>query len=159
MNMYVIRFIDGSKLHITEEEYQKLAGKTGLVFFPDSKQTINLSSVSRIYPMTEEARSTDRSKQTQGILHDGSVVVKQFGQWFLLDGEKDEKGNLETRPDPEFYPEIRYNCIPTPQEYENTFKFLPVAEWTENILFLDKEKPQYLVSERKSTQGWSRISM
>lgn len=122
---YTIRFMDDSKTEITNEEFLKLAGRTGLVFIPSIRETINLSSISRIYPSENEPKETEH---TLGVLHDGSRVVRQFGQWYCIDGQKNENGHYETRPDPNFFPEVMMDSVPSVQEYETKYSALPFEE-------------------------------
>ena len=121
---YTIRFIDKSETTITDEEYAKLAGKTGLVFVPSTRETINMSSISRIF----ETGSQETNDHRVGVLHDGSRVVRQFGEWMCDDGERNDAGYLTTRPDPRFYPEVAKDCVPSVKTYETKFAALPPSE-------------------------------
>lgn len=122
---YIIQFIDGNTITITEDEYAKLAGRTGLVFIPSRRETLNMMSISRIYPEENAPKETDYH---YGILHDGTKVVRQFGQWYCLDGGIDEVGRYETRPDTEYYPEVALDGVPSPEDFEKHFQSLSPAE-------------------------------
>src|SRR3990167_836108 len=97
MDNYIIKFFDGTTLEITEEEYKRLVGKSGLVVIPSLRQTINTSSISRILPKKEYLTDNlmNRKKQSTGILHDGTHVIRYFGRWFLNNGSVDNKGKPE----------------------------------------------------------------
>jgi hypothetical protein len=146
---YIIKLISGDKITITEDEYKKLAGKTGLVFIPSLAETINMTSISRIYPENRDALTVDRSKQSEAVLSDGTRLIKQFGRWYCADGMRDDKGNLCVEPDAHYYPEMRLPVLPTPQEYEQKFKSLPVAEWGKLLSgAVDPERPQLDIGNR-----------
>lgn len=125
MNIFEVRLMNGQSTTITEEEYRKLQGKTGLVFVPSTGETINMASVSHILPYEE---SSDRSTQKIGVLHDGTRVMRQFGEWVDLDSPMDERGLHTVRLDPAYYPEVARDCVPTPEEFEREYRALPVAE-------------------------------
>lgn len=124
--MYTIKFIDQSELQITEEEYKKLAGKSGLVFIPSSKQTINMNSISRIFPVGTVSKKVEREKQMIGVTPEGETVEKRFGVWYY------QKSNNEFHYDDNGVCTLRYEgrqILPTPTEYESVFHVLPEKEW------------------------------
>lgn len=144
MNMYVICFMGGSKTEITEEEYQKLNGQEGLIFISRLRETINLSSVTRIYPKENEPEEQDHKI---GVLHDGSRVIRQFGQWFCLNGEVNEGGIYEVRPDPIYYPEVAKDCVPSVKTFEKKYQALPPEERKKAICGV--YKPERYLKETK----------
>jgi hypothetical protein len=150
---YVVSMMGGSTYRINEAEYRNLAGKSGLVHVPSLDMVINLSSVVKIESEERYAQSEvnriDRTKQNEGLLHDGTRMIKQFGQWFLADGERDENGRLVSKADPDYYPEIRSGVLPTYEEYETKFKSLPASKWSQTLIGRDMETPIEL-TERKS---------
>lgn len=125
MKLYTVKLMNGDKTNVTEEEYVKMAGKSGLVYVPSTKETINMSSISHILP-AEEAE--DRSKQKYGILHDGTRVIRQFGEWVDADSPIDERGHHTVRLDPQYYPETVRDSVPTPEEFERDLRHLPPSE-------------------------------
>ena len=140
MNTYTVKLINGDRTTVTEEEFRNLVGKTGLVFVPSTGETINLSSVSHILPA--ESDELDRSKQTNGVLHDGTRVMKQFGEWVDADSPIDERGLRTVRLDPKYYPEVARDCVPTPQEFEREYRALPIAERKAKMLAGKTEAPR-----------------
>jgi hypothetical protein len=74
----------------------------------------------------------DRKEQREGVLHDGTRVVKYFGQWYLS-GET-EDGKPSKIIDPQHYPEVARDCVPTPEEYYRHFERLPRAERLKQIV-------------------------
>ena len=112
---YQITMSGGDKYFIPEEEAKKIAGieAKGLTFVPSIKGFINLSFVQSVIP---EDR-IDRSKQTKGILHDGTKVIKKFGNWV-------DANNPEVHLLGEYYPEIVTDNVMTEEEYENKQKLL-----------------------------------
>lgn len=146
---YTIQFIDGSRITITEEEFAKLAGKSGLVFIPSIRETINMMSISRIYP-TENAPEDKDHKL--GVLHDGTRVIRQFGEWFCMAGERDEKGLYAVRPDVTFYREVAMDCVPSIETYQTKYQMLSTDERKAKMIE-GKDTARY---EREG--GFSRIS-
>ncbi len=139
MKTYIVKLINGDSTRITEEEYQKLAGKTGLVFVPSTGETINLASVSHILP---EDSDDSRERQKRGVLHDGTRVIKQFGEWVDADSPTDERGLRIVRLDPKYYPETARDCVPTPEEFEREYKALPPSERLEKMLAFSPAAPR-----------------
>ena len=114
-------------LTISEQEARTLAkiiaeGKQKSVILAG-----NIIAVSNISGVWNESAKEEQD-HTLGILHDGSRVVRQFGQWFCLNGAKNENGHYETRPDPAYFPEVAMDSVPSVQEYETKYKALPIEE-------------------------------
>lgn len=126
MTNFLVKLKNGDVVRITEDEYKKLAGKTGLIFIPSCGETIDMGMVAHI--LAEEKDEPDRSRQKFGVLHDGSKVVKQFGEWFDANSPIDEHGRHTVRLDPVYYPEVTKDCIPTPEEFEREYALLPPEE-------------------------------
>lgn len=126
---FIIKLINGGRELLTQAENEALM-KDGSVLCSRNGHYINRTSVSNSYPEGDERVVEPEKKQDQklGILHDGSRVIKQFGEWFSLDGERDEKGYYSTRLDPVYYPECGRDCVPTVQEFEAEYRALPNAE-------------------------------
>lgn len=119
MRAIIVSLMDGSKVQITEEEYTKLAGKTGLVFIPSIQETINMLSITRIYPLENQG---DEKNHKVGMLLDGRTVVKRFGQWYLMrDDLVNADGEYDCQPDPTDCPEIRYDCVPSVGDYQRKY--------------------------------------
>ena len=120
---------------INEEDYKNLIGKSGLIFLKSLGRAINTSWISEIVPEYEynlELRE-NRIKSTNGMLHDGTSVIRHFGRWYLSDGSfvADENGKA-TKPekeiDPLCYPEVARDCVPTITEYEQKYAQIPNKE-------------------------------
>jgi len=157
---YIITTFNGKVYEISEQDYKNLDGKTGLVYFSSIDLTLNLSSISMIERSDNVKKpAVDRLKQNEAILHDGTRVIKQFGQWFCADGSRNEQGMLETTIDPEYYPEINSGILPTPQEYEEKFKMIPSGSWVDELLRLKSADPENPISigERSSESGLTKI--
>lgn len=155
MTNYIVKFIDGSKSKITEDEYKKLAGRTGLVFIPSSQETLNLQSVSRIYPESQDNLGVNRNKQLEGVTPEGEVVIKRFGQWYYRDAneyQRDEQGQsiLEYRGQA---------LLPTPEEYEAEFKQLNAEQWPTKLIGKSAEVDDRLLLDRsnRTTQGFEKL--
>lgn len=117
--MYIIKMMDNTKFRVSRETYQKLSGKEGLVFIPELNVTINLSSVSSIYPVSDK-KKVEGGGQVEGFLHDGTRVIKKFGEWVIAGEETpDDKGNSQpVKLDKQYYPEVAADCVATTEEYQ-----------------------------------------
>ncbi len=124
---YIIKFMDGSTLQITEDDFNNLLDKKGLVAIKSAGEIINMSSVSRIVPYHKSDELEDKKNQKEGVLHDGTMVIRYFGSWYL-DDEFDENGKPMRRIDSEHYPEVQRDCVPTRKEYQLKYKSLPREE-------------------------------
>ena len=82
----------GDSFEITKEEAKNIQGKSGLVYVPSIDGMINISSISCVLPK-------ELVKKDSGYLHDGTKVVKKFGQWV-------DAGNPNVRLSTSFYPEL-----------------------------------------------------
>ena len=131
--IYIIKFMDGSTLKITEEDFKSLLDKKGLVAIKSAGEVINMSSISRIVPYHKSDELEDKKNQKEGMLHDGTLVIRHFGSWYL-DGDFDDKGNPWRRIDSEYYPEVQRDCVPTRKTFELKYKQLPRKERLELII-------------------------
>lgn len=125
--------MDGSTLEITESDYKNTIGKTGLIFIESIRQSFNTSIIARIVPKSKADELEDKKNQKEGILHDGKSVIRYFGSWYL-DGEFDDKGNPYKRIDPEYYPEIQRDCVPTRKEFNIKYRGLSRGEALKQII-------------------------
>ncbi len=108
MKMYIVKMMSKDKIDITEEEYQKIIASkaSGLIFIERLKGSINLNSVESILP--EELIT---GEMTEGYLHDGTRVVKQFGIWV-------DASNPDVKLDRSYYPELAEDRIFSKKEME-----------------------------------------
>ena len=127
MERYLIKMMGGDEFKITEEEYKEIMGKVGLIYIRSSRKTINTASISYIVPERVYEQEIDRSDQREGILHDGTRVIRYFGSWYL-DGDIGENGKPQRIIDPNYYPEIARDCVPTPREFFEKYEMLPREE-------------------------------
>ena len=119
---------DDKKIRITKEEAEIIAKA------PDDK-SITISRLGvvvqkrmvMIYP--EQREFDDKTKQINGVLSDGTMVKKYFGQWVDANSvAPDDSGNYHpVRLDPVYYPEIALDKVLTTDEYEK-IKHLPLEE-------------------------------
>ncbi len=112
-----------SEITVSEEERNKiLQDSARLVYIKSQDRVINVSSI------VEIVRSDDvRNVSNTGILHDGLPVIRQFGRWYVNDGNTDEQGRLQTTVDPSYYPEVASDKVMTEEQYEEV-KHLPREE-------------------------------
>lgn len=135
---YIIKFIGGGKTIITQDEFNRILTKTGLVAIPSTGEVVNMSSISRIVPETMAEELEDRKDHKVGTLHDGLKVIRHFGVWYL-DDEYDEKGNPTKRIDPTYYPEVARDCVPSREKFKE-LKALPREDRLEIILQGSEER-------------------
>jgi hypothetical protein len=107
---YKIKMSNGDIYTITESEAQGLMSgeKKGLIGINSLKGIINMSFVSSIVPEDK----IDHSKMTSGRLHDGTRVIKKYGNWADAD-------NPEVRLDMSYYPELATDEVMSEEEYNN----------------------------------------
>lgn len=105
--MYIIKMMSKTEVKITEEEYKRiLASKaSGRIFIESLKGTINLNSVESILP-----EDLVKKEITEGYLHDGTKVIKQFGSW-------KDASNPEIKLDYNYYPELATDEVMLKEEY------------------------------------------
>jgi len=133
MDNYLIIFFDKKTLEITESDFNNLIGKEGLVAIKSVGEVVNMSAVARIIPKSRADELEDRRNQKEGILHDGMVVIRYFGSWYM-DGEFDEHGKPMRRIDSAHYPEVARDCVPTKKEFETKYRMLPREKRLELIV-------------------------
>jgi len=125
--------ISGEKYWISEEEAQNIAKgeMKGLVFVPTIKGYINLSFVQSVIPENK----IDRSQMNKGRLHDGTLVIKKFGNW--VDAE-----NPSVELDYKYYPELAIDNVMSEEEYDLYYDIHNklLTEKTEKILNCTKCK-------------------
>lgn len=108
--------MSGEKIIITEQDFKNLAGKNGLIHISSCNKIINMASVSVIEE--EGTEVIDRSKMTSGFLHDGTPVIKQFGEWVDANSPVDDNGRHTVKLDPHYYPETVRDAVATSQEWK-----------------------------------------
>jgi len=110
MSQYQIKMSTGDKFTITEKEaFDLLKGDSkGQVGIMSLRGSLNMSHV--VYILPED--KIDRSKMTSGILHDGTRVIKRFGEW-------KDANNPEVKLDYNYYPELGTDEVLTEDEYQN----------------------------------------
>lgn len=124
---FIVKMINNDRHVLTDEEYAVLI-RDGGVACNRTGVFINLKSVADAFPEDVADEIEGRPKQIRGVLHDGTRVVKQFGEWFDADSASDQRGLRTVRLDPAYYPEVARDCVPTPEEFEREYRALPVSE-------------------------------
>lgn len=135
---YKMTLIGGDTHAISENDYKKIGGsEKGLVFLPDANISINTHSIAKIEPEIKKKIDLleDRKENKDGVLHDGTHVVRQYGKWCDPSGPVDENGNyLRNNFNPSYYPELARDCVPSPDEYYKKYSHLPRKKRLEAIL-------------------------
>lgn len=139
---FIVKMMDDSKVEITEEEFLKLKEKEGLVWIPSIKQAINTKSISQILLKDDYERGINREDQREGMLHDGTKVIKYFGQWCIA-GEIDDTGKPTKIIDPQYYPEVAKDCVPTSSEYYTKYAHLSLPQRKALIGGQGREKSEF----------------
>lgn len=116
---YVIYLISGHEVEITDKEYGSLNGKTGLVHFRSADEVVNMSSVSHIVESSRATAIRFRTA-TSGRLHDGTLVVRRFGQWVDAD-------NPEVHLNRQHYSEIARDEVIPEDIWQREVECLPVG--------------------------------
>lgn len=125
---YIVKTMGGEKIFITEAEYKTiLATPSGFIAFPSCGVTINASRIESVYPESIVDEITERKEQKTGVLHDGTRVRRHFGEWVDADlSVPDDKGNYQpVKLDPNYYPEVARDCVPSEKEFEEMRMLAP----------------------------------
>lgn len=156
---YVIKTFDNEIIEITADEFQNIVGKNGMVYIPSKGEFINTSTIKRIIPRSTYLvdKMLDRADQREGVLHDGTRVVKYFGQWFGA-GDVDEHGRPYRVVPLDNYPEAAKDCIPTPEEYYREYAHLSRPERLKKILLDNNKVRSEVVSLKEGLDDtWKKI--
>ncbi len=100
--MYEVIYDAGTKIPMTQEEVQKFLlelQKQDVVEFKGQF-------------LTKFFRVIAKKEITQGRLHDGTRVIKQFNQWV-------DASNPEVKLDYSYYPELANDTVLSEEEYNN----------------------------------------
>jgi len=110
--------MDGNKIQLTEPqaEQAKREIQRGVEWLPIAGNFVNVKSISGIYD-----DEVERRQAKSGRLHDGTRVVKAFGQWKDADNPN---VILSLRN----YPELAKDEILTDDEWEREVKPLDMTE-------------------------------
>jgi hypothetical protein len=142
MKEYILQFTTGGQIEINKEEAEAIA-KTG----NDQSITIKRLGVViqkrmvQIFPKSVADKMHDRSKQQNGVLHDGARARKHFGRWVDYSEAPDDNGNFSPiKLDPHYYPETVLDCVATEEEYAqiretgaNYYEFLGIGNRTKRL--------------------------
>ncbi len=118
--MFILKTITGQEIKITEQEYKNiLMAKTDVITLSNGI-TIRKNVIAIIYP---ESRADEIENSTQpqtGVLHDGTRVIRRFGEWFVANEvyPDDDGREQHIRLDPEYYPEVASDNIATEEEWK-----------------------------------------
>ena len=127
--MFILKITNEDKnIRITEDEAKVIANT------PDDKSVaINRLGIvvqKRMVMVFPEESPDIKEGQETGVLHDGVRVKKHFGSWVDATAMFDGK---PVRIDPQYYPEVALDKVPTEWEWENKYKQLPKEERKEAI--------------------------
>ena len=118
---FILSFTTGGQVEITEDEYKS-------IFKADDSQSVAISRLGimvqkrmvQIFPKSIADEIENRKQQQTGVLHDGTRVIRRFGEWVVA-GEQtpDDDGKYQPiKLDKEYYPEVAADCVATEKEWE-----------------------------------------
>ncbi len=141
--MYKIIMMSGETFLVNLEEYQGIIKSTSPIFLSRLEVFINKSSISTAYPESSANDVEKKRDQQMGVLHDGTRVRRHFGEWVDATGQvPDDNGKYQTiKIDPNYYPEVARDCVPTVEEFEKNLRHLPTSQRLAFILS-GTEKPR-----------------
>lgn len=147
---YTVNLMDKTSIVLTESEFAAMMeSQNPLVHFPRLNRGINKLTISTYGP----TESADRSGQKLGVLHDGTPVIRQFGEWVDAGSPVDEQGRHTVKLDAQFYPEVAADCVPTPQEFEAEYRHLTPDQRRMKMLVLGNgEKERRLPGHRSDLE-------
>jgi|TARA_R100001530_G_scaffold38451_1_gene29763 hypothetical protein len=158
--MRILKTFNNFTEGLTDEEADEITRliHAGQKYIHIHGNTIAVSSISGIF-----REDRDEGDHQVGKLHDGTTVVRQFGQWFCQSGDRDEKGYYEIKPDPHYYPEVAMDKVPSVGKYDREYATLTAAERMELMTggestdrYLNEQKPssmKQLIESRKAKYG------
>ena len=135
---FIVKMINDDRHILTQNEYAELM-RRGNVACKNSGVFVNLKSVADAFPEEAKNEIENRENQTHGILHDGTRVIRQFGEWVDADSLTDDRGLHTVRLDPAYYPEVARDCVPTIEEFEREYKALSSADRLAKMLVAKPE--------------------
>ena len=128
--MYTLKTFDKTRFEISDDEAVKIAA----IMNNGAAKTVairgNVIAVSAISGLLKDdaARQSDGDDHKLGVLHDGTPVIRQFGEWMCMDGNQDEAGRYQTRPSMRYYPEVAVDTVPSFKDYQRRFKSLALED-------------------------------
>lgn len=123
---YIVKTMSKSIIKITEEDYNNIKGVSSGMVYTRGGGSFNLSSVDSIIP--ESDYLLEKADRNKGTLHDGQKVIKKFGAWYVDDG------SFSVVVDPNYFPEVSQDCVPTREEFSQKYLQLPQSDRLSLIL-------------------------
>lgn len=151
--MYILKTYDKLKLTLEDHEAAKILEAINAGQQKNILVKGNYFAIAGIASMTKQEDFEEEDHKI-GVLHDGTRVIRQFGEWFCLQGDTDEKGYYAVRPDSVHYPEILMDCVPSVETYFMKYSKLPIAE-RKALMIAGKDAQRY---QRSVEHGFSKIS-
>jgi hypothetical protein len=139
---YVLQLTTGEKFRINKIEAESIIGVKSDGSIAIKRLGIMIPKrMCIIYPEHSADRIEEKKKQQTGILHDGTLVKRHFGQWVLNDLVPDENGNYQPiKIDPTYYPEVYADAVASEDEWKqiksnnlNYFEYFGINETKERI--------------------------
>ena len=124
--MKILKLSNNIEIKVCDNEVEKVLNAIPI------KDTIvrlkhGVFNTSYFVAIANEDELENNKNQKEGVLHDGTMVIRHFGSWYL-DGDFDDKGTPRRRIDSEYYPEVQRDCVPTRKTYQLKYKALPRKE-------------------------------
>ena len=141
--MKILKLTNNISIKVYDDEVEKVLNAV------KEKDTIvqlknGVFNTSYFVAIANEGELEDNKNQKEGMLHDGTPVIRHFGSWYL-DGDFDDKGTPRRRIDSEYYPEVRRDCVFSRQQF-NQIEHLSRKKRLEIIL--GKSNQRLLISNK-----------
>ena len=108
---YELRTMDGAKITVNQKERDAIVDsikkKAPCIELSRTGDVITIASISGVY-----SKESIKKEQTTGRLHDGTKVIKQYGQWV-------DANNSSLFLDHKYYPELASDSVMDEQQWES----------------------------------------
>jgi hypothetical protein len=138
MKNFILQLTTGGKWIINQQEAELIAkAESDLSITITRLGIVAPKRMMIVYPQSSSEQIEARKEIKRGFLHDGTKVIRQFGEIVCDQGQVvDDNGNYKpVRPDSNYYPEVAKDCFFSPEEWENV-KLLTLDERKNLILGL-----------------------
>jgi hypothetical protein len=126
MTKFILKTIHGDRITITGEQHAKILKATTDIIALDNGITIRKNVIATIFPESQADEIENKKQQQTGILHDGTRVIRHFGEWILPEYVPNDSGkDVPVKIDPTYYPEVAADFVPTEKEYHEKYEHLP----------------------------------
>lgn len=155
--MFILETVGKLKFKLSDEEARAILRSIsdGEDSFIISGSYIAKTQIATIYPENLTDEIIERKSQMEGMLHDGKLVRKLFGEWVLANemGVDDNGREVPIKIDPEYYPEVAVDVVPMPKEFRE--KYLGVKSGQEMIELMTGKKYEEIA--KRGSGGFTHL--